>query len=346
MPQPTTAQIAEALAAFQHQPRPLVIGLLGTTATGKTDTALVFKQQIDTHLERDFIRLINMDSVQHYRELEIGTAKPPLPERRLFALMDWISPAQAYSVADYVKDAEQTIAQALANKQLPMLVGGSMMYFQALQRGLDTLPASNSSVRASLQQELATKGYTALLAELQLVDPVLANRLAANDHQRLVRGLEVYRLCGQPLSSLHTSRAAVNGRTYHILPIVITPDKQWVNQRIAQRLEGMFAQGLVDEVISLKKIHHKSLHCPAFRAIGYRQVLDMLDAKFDEKQLFEKVLFATRQLAKRQRTWLNQWPQAARMSYIENAKRAAYLGTIAHSEVSKLSTELQIAYKR
>jgi len=298
-----------------------VLALFGPTATGKTDLAQAYKQELDNALGRSLVRLINMDSVQCYRELEIGTAKPPQPERKLFALMDFLAPDQPYSVARYLTDVEATIKTALEQAQLPLLVGGTMMYFRALEQGLAAMPESDPAVRAELKSELAQKGYVAMLNLLREVDPPLAARLAPNDTQRLLRGLEVYRLCGEPLSSLHNKGTDRAPRAYRLAPVCINPDKAWVNQRIALRLKAMLAQGLVSEVIDLAARFPNALNMPAFRSVGYRQVLDMLNGVFDEEELYDRVLFGTRQLAKRQRTWLRQWPCAVRMQSVENTER-------------------------
>lgn len=258
--------------------------------------------------------------------MDIGTAKPSAAELAAVPhhLINIRDPLNAYSAAEFVSDAHDLIADITARGKLPVLVGGTMMYFKALFDGLDDMPKANPALRAQLEREAAEKGWAALHAELAQVDPVTAARLNPADSQRIQRALEVYRASGQPLSSFHKSKmiatcadgtgaTALNGTQKAInnpLLISLEPqDRAWLHQRIAQRFDAMLASGFMEEIIGLRARGDLHLDLPAMRCVGYRQAWEALDGLWPLVELRDKGIFATRQLAKRQITWLRSMPQ-------------------------------------
>jgi tRNA dimethylallyltransferase len=245
--------------------------------------------------------------------MDIGTAKPTAAELALVPhhLIDILDPAQRYSAAQFVQDATRLIAQIQSRGRLPLLVGGTMLYFKALFNGLDAMPPANAAVRAQIDAQAATHGWPALHAQLAQVDAVTAARLSPNDSQRIQRALEVYRSTGKPLSSYHRQAQAApenianSGATTGAPLISLEPtDRAWLHARIAQRLEVMLQAGLVDEVQALRVRGDLHLDLPSMRCVGYRQTWQMLDGVFPPAELQERCVFATRQLAKRQITWM------------------------------------------
>ena len=283
--------------------------LAGPTASGKTAAALAIAAAwADTRP----IEIVSVDSALVYRGMDIGTAKPSAAERALVPhhLIDVIEPSEAYSAARFVVDAQRLIGEISARGNLPLLVGGTMLYFKALFEGLDAMPAADRDVRAALAAKLERDGLHALYRELQRVDPVTAARLKPADQQRIQRALEVFRVSGQPLSSFHTEKAALA----HAPLISLEPgERAWLHQRIEMRFHQMIEQGLVDEVRALGERGDLDADMPSMRCVGYRQTWEAL-VEGDLSDLPERGVAATRQLAKRQMTWLRGMPQRHRIA--------------------------------
>ncbi len=302
-------------------PHTFCIALAGPTASGKTAAALAIAQEYP-------VEIISVDSALVYRGMDIGTAKPSASERAAVPhhLIDIRDPLQAYSAAEFVHDAQQLIADISARGRLPLLVGGTMLYFKALFDGLDDMPKADPAVRAALLVEASAQGWPALHQQLAQVDPVTAARLAPLDSQRISRALEVFRLTGQPLSFFHQRNAIKNTAdsappvSANILISLEPADRAWLHERIARRFDAMLAAGLIDEVRALRARGDLTPDLPSMRCVGYRQAWEALEAleadgpgkNFSEKDfniLRDKGIFATRQLAKRQITWLRSMPQ-------------------------------------
>jgi tRNA dimethylallyltransferase len=283
-----------------------LLAIAGPTASGKTAAALAIAQ------ERS-VEIISVDSALVYRGMDIGTAKPSAEELAAVPhhLIDIRDPLQAYSAAEFVQDATRLIADIQARGKLPLLVGGTMLYFKALFEGIDDMPKADPATRAALEAEAQARGWPALHAELAQVDPVTAARLHPTDSQRIQRALEVYRLSGQPLSSFHTAKnAAPSALAQATTLISLEPnDRAWLHERIAQRFDTMLAAGFLDEVQRLRARGDLHPELPSMRCVGYRQAWEALDGVFPLSELRERGIFATRQLAKRQITWLRSMPQ-------------------------------------
>lgn len=279
---------------------------MGPTASGKTDLALRLADALP-------VSLISVDSALIYRGMDIGTAKPDAQTlaRYPHALIDIRDPAESYSAAEFRDDALQLIQQAHQQQRLPVLVGGTMMYFNALQQGLAVLPASDPALRAELEAQRLQQGNAALHQRLQQVDPVMAARLNTSDSQRIQRALEVYLLSGKPLSQHWQEQEQVE-LPFRILPLALMPDdRAWLHARIALRFDLMLELGFEAEV---RQLHQRAdLHAglPSIRCVGYRQMWDYLDGRLEYAQMRERGIVATRQLAKRQYTWLRGWPELA-----------------------------------
>ena len=276
-----------------------VVLLVGPTASGKSAAALELAQQFNAEI-------ISIDSALIYRDMNIGTAKPSAEEQARVPhhLIDLIAPTEAYSVARFLIDCRAAIDAIHSRGRLPLLVGGTMMYANTLVRGLSDVPPSDSAIRAEISAERERDGIEALHERLRAVDPVTAARLPATDKQRIERALEVWRLTGAPLSSLQGKRTrALVGLETRVLRWM-PEDRAWLHARCEERLRTMFAQGLVAEVKSLRERYELGNDMPSMRCVGYRQVLDVLEGRAPEAEMFERSLFATRQLAKRQITWL------------------------------------------
>ena len=285
--------------------KPLAVTIMGPTASGKTAAAL----EIARHLP---VEIISVDSALVYRGMDIGTAKPTAEERAAAPhhLIDILDPAESYSAMQFREDAIQLIQDISARGRLPLLVGGTMLYFKALQDGLDELPQANPEVRAQLDAEAARIGYPALHARLAGLDPTTAARLKPNDAQRIQRALEIITLTGQPMSAL-LAQQPKPVLPFDVLPIALEPsDRSVLHQRIAQRFDAMLASdGLIKEVSTLRQRGDLHLGLPSMRCVGYRQAWEYLDGLYDKAALREKGIAATRQLAKRQLTWLRSMPQ-------------------------------------
>lgn len=288
--------------------RPRWIGLAGPTASGKTAIALALAERLP-------LEIVSVDSALIYRGMDIGTAKPSPAERAQVPhhLIDILDPAESYSAARFVQDAQALINAIHARGRLPLLVGGTMLYFKALIDGLDAMPGSDSTVRAALDAQAAALGWPALHAQLAQVDPATAARLAPHDAQRIQRALEVWQLTGQPLSAFHQrSRAAATPPVHRLLSL--EPDNRaWLHERIAQRFEAMQQAGFLDEVLALRQRGDLHGDLPSMRCVGYRQAWEALDEGLHGSALhrywLERGVAATRQLAKRQLTWLRGMPR-------------------------------------
>ena len=276
--------------------RPLhAIALAGPTASGKSALAMAAAARWP-------LEIISVDSAQVYRGMDIGTAKPSLAEQAAVPhhLINILDPAQAYSAARFVADARRLIGEINNRGRTALLVGGTMLYFKALRDGIDALPAADAAVRAALDARAAQEGWPALHAELARIDPLTAARLAATDAQRIQRALEVFALSGQPMSALH-GRAHSTGLSLPLLALE-PASRPWLHARIAQRFDAMLAAGLLDEVRTLRRRADLHPKLPSMRCVGYRQAWAALDG--DETGLRDTGIAATRQLAKRQLTWL------------------------------------------
>ena len=281
------------------------IALAGPTASGKTAAALAIAQ-------RHAVEIVSVDSALVYRGMDIGTAKPTAQEQAAAPhhLIDIRDPLQAYSAAEFVTDATRLINEITARGRLALLVGGTMLYFKALAQGIDDMPKADPAIRAALAQEALEHGWPALHAALARVDPVTAARLNPADTQRVQRALEVFRACGQPMSSLQTGKTDARHKTEHDrLLISLEPqDRGWLHQRIAQRFDAMLDAGFLQEVRALRARADLNANLPAMRCVGYRQAWQALEGDWPLGELRDKGIFATRQLAKRQLTWLRSMP--------------------------------------
>lgn len=289
------------MPAPRHPP---AIFLMGPTASGKTALAVSLMEHVP-------LEIISVDSALVYRGMNIGTAKPESATltRAPHHLLDIRDPIEAYSAAAFCEDALRLMADIVARGKVPLLVGGTMLYFRALLKGLDDLPRADALLRQKLEQAAASRGWPALHAELAKVDPVTAARLAPNDSQRIGRALEIFQLSGTPMSALLDKAQSV--LPYRVLQLALIPsDRAVLHQRIAARFDTMLAAGLIDEVKTLRRTYELSPDLPAMRAVGYRQACAYLDGEIDLGELREQGIAATRQLAKRQLTWLRSWPDA------------------------------------
>ncbi|QGA48115.1 tRNA (adenosine(37)-N6)-dimethylallyltransferase MiaA [Pseudomonas brassicacearum] len=315
---------------------PPAIFLMGPTAAGKTDLAIELTKVLPCEL-------ISVDSALVYRGMDIGTAKP---SKALLAeyphrLIDILDPAEAYSAADFRRDALQAMADITARGKIPLLVGGTMLYYKALVEGLADMPAADPEVRAQIEEEAARLGWQALHEQLAIIDPESAARIHPNDPQRLSRALEVYRVSGQSMTALRqrqsaqSTEAAASGLQqlpYTVANLAIAPaNRQVLHRRIEQRFTLMLEQGFIDEVVALRERSDLHAGLPSIRAVGYRQVWDYLDGKLTSAEMQERGIIATRQLAKRQFTWLRSWTGLHWLDSLDcdNLPRALkYLGTI------------------
>ncbi len=284
------------------------IAITGPTAAGKSAAAMALARALAAR--GIGVEIISVDSALVYRGMDIGTAKPAAADRAEVPhhLIDLIDPASAYSAAQFVADARRLIADIGARGHLPLLVGGTMMYFKALRDGIDVMPAADAAIRSAIDARAANEGWPALHAQLALVDPATAARLAPLDSQRIQRALEVWQLSGQPLSKFHRAGRDDNNDSHRDaakMPLIsLEPaSRAWLHQQIALRFEAMLAAGFVDEVRALKARPDLHAGLPSMRCVGYRQAWAALEAG-DLSPLREQGVAATRQLAKRQLTWL------------------------------------------
>jgi tRNA dimethylallyltransferase len=258
------------------------------------------------------VEIVSLDSAQVYRGMDIGTAKPSAAERRAVPhhLLDLLDPTEAYSAGRFREDALRAIGEIHARKRIPLLVGGTMLYYRALAQGIDNLPQAEPGLRAQLDARAARHGWPALHADLARVDPAIAARFSPNDAQRIQRALEVWELTGKPISELQSGAAAE--LPFELQAFALVPaDRAELHQRIAGRFEAMLQAGLVEELRALKTKYELNAQLPSMRAVGYRQAWQFLEGEIGESELRETGIAATRQLAKRQLTWLRSLPGLA-----------------------------------
>ena len=288
---------------------PPAIFLMGPTASGKTDLALQLVRELPCEI-------ISVDSALIYRGMDIGSAKPSVEILQDYPhhLVDILDPAQSYSAAQFRNDALAAMADITARGRIPLLVGGTMLYYKALTEGLASMPAADAQVRAALELQAEAEGWAALHAELGRVDPVSAERIHPNDPQRIMRALEVWRVSGQSMTEHRLQQAlqkqASNGGhlPYNVATFAIAPQQRSVlHERIAQRFHLMLEQGFVAEVEALRQRGDLHPDLPSIRAVGYRQAWSYLQGDCTYEEMIERGIIATRQLAKRQFTWLRSW---------------------------------------
>jgi tRNA dimethylallyltransferase len=283
--------------------------LVGPTGIGKTGLALRLAETLP-------LEIVSIDSALVYRGMDIGTAKPTREERAAVPhhLIDIRDPAESYSAAAFVRDALQAVAAIQSRGKLPLLVGGTLLYVKALREGLSELPASTPMLRAQIDAEALAKGWPALHAELAQVDPYTAARLHTTDAQRIQRALEVFRASGRPLSDWHANAPKAPGMDWPLISLE-TEDRAWLHQRLDARFDAMLAAGFLDEVRALRARGDLHLGLPSMRCVGYRQAWEGLDAANppDLPLLRERAQAATRQLAKRQFTWLRSMKDRQRI---------------------------------
>lgn len=294
-------------------PAPAIF-LMGPTASGKTGAAVALAAALP-------VEIISVDSAMVYRDMDIGTAKPDAAtlQQAPHHLIDLIPPTQAYSAANFRQDALDWMADISARGRIPLLVGGTMLYFKALEQGMSGLPEADAQVRMSLDAEAAAIGWPAMHAKLAGVDALTAARLAPNDSQRIQRALEVHAISGRRLSDLIAEQSS-QALPYQVLKIALLPsDRQQLHERIALRFEQMLGAGLVDEVRALLiKYPVLTAESTAMRCVGYRQVLHYLAGEIGLEELRDRGIFATRQLAKRQLTWLRGMPQVRALDCLQS----------------------------
>ncbi len=307
--------------------RPLAVAIMGPTASGKTAAALAIGARIDAEI-------ISVDSALVYRGMDIGTAKPTREELAAVPhhLIDIIDPLDAYSVAQFRTDTLRLVDDIAARGKLPLLVGGTMLYFKGLADGLDDLPGADPALRAELEHEAARHGWPAMHARLQALDPQTAARLAPNDAQRIQRALEICTLAGRPMSELLAQREKTE-LPFELLSFALEPSERAVlHQRIARRFDLMLAEGehgnLLTEVELLRRRGDLHPGLPSMRCVGYRQAWEYLDGYIDFATLRETGIIATRQLAKRQLTWLRAMPQRVVLDCLGPDPAAAMLAQI------------------
>lgn len=285
--------------------KPLVVSIMGPTASGKTAAALAIAKSIPCEI-------ISVDSALIYRGMDIGTAKPSDEERSQVPhhLIDILDPSLSYSVKQFRDDALRLIADIQARSKLPLLVGGTMLYFKALRDGLDDLPSADLALRSQLDMEITRHGTAALHARLRELDSITAERLNPNDTQRVQRAMEIILLSGQPMSS-QLDKADKPELPFELMSLALEPsDRKVLHERIAQRFDVMLSAkpGLIEETAALKQRSDLHIGLPSIRCVGYRQAWDYLDGKINRDNLREMGIAATRQLAKRQLTWLRSMP--------------------------------------
>ncbi len=295
---------------------------MGPTASGKTDLAIRLRQQLP-------VELISVDSALIYRDMDIGTAKPDAAElaQAPHRLIDIRDPSQSYSAADFREDALKEMADIVAAGRIPLLVGGTMLYFKALLEGLSPLPQADPAIRAEIEQQAREQGWLALHQELQQIDPVSATRIHPNDPQRLSRALEVFRISGKTLTELTQTQ----GETlpYQVHQFAITPmDRAVLHQRIEQRFDKMIKAGFEQEVRALYERGDLHPDLPSVRCVGYRQMWDYFDGNCTLDEAVFRGICATRQLAKRQITWLRSWKA---LTWLDSSDVEKALQTVTNS---------------
>ena len=272
---------------------------MGPTASGKSAVALDLAARLP-------VEIVSVDSAQVFRGMDVGTAKPSAAERAAVPhhLIDIIDPTQSYSAAQFRADALRLMREIATRGRVPLLVGGTMLYFKALREGLSVLPQADDAVRSAIDTEARERGWPALHAELACVDPATASRLEPADSQRIQRALEVFRLAGRPMSELLGRRDKVT-LPFHLVQVALAPsDRGELHRRIEARFIAMLKKGVIEELRSLRSRYTLRVGLPSMRCVGYRQVWEFLEGVFDAQALRDRGIYATRQLAKRQLTWL------------------------------------------
>ena len=286
--------------------KPNVVCLMGPTASGKTGLAVELASQHD-------YEIVSVDSALVYRDMDIGTAKPDAETLRMapHRLIDIIDPSASYSAADFLKDVAVEIDDIVAGGKTPLLVGGTMMYFNALQKGLAEMPSADAALRAELDAHIAEHGLASLHEELQRIDPESAARINPNDPQRLQRAVEVYRLTGKTMTQLWAEQES-QSPPYNLINLAVMPeDRSTLHKRIEQRFDIMMEEGFLEEVERLYQRGDLTIEMPSIRCVGYRQLWQYLAGEDSLDDAIYKGVVATRQLAKRQLTWLRGWDELA-----------------------------------
>lgn len=292
---------------------PLAIFLMGPTASGKTGLAVALRQRLP-------VELISVDSALVFKEMDIGTAKPDKDTLAIapHALIDIISPTEVYSAAQFRQDALQQMQNSIARGNIPLLVGGTMLYFKALLEGLSALPEADPEIREQIEQDAKTVGWPNMHAKLSVIDPLTAARIKPNDAQRIERALEVYRITGKTMTELHQLSQGQR-LPYQTLQLALLPsDRSILHQRIEQRFDLMLSQGFESEVRTLlTRYPMLNSEYPSMRCVGYRQALEYIHGDCDYATFRQKSIFATRQLAKRQMTWLRGMDTTEVFDYLD-----------------------------
>lgn len=305
---------------------PRAIFIMGPTASGKTGVAVHLAQKLP-------IELISVDSALVYQEMNIGTAKPDAATLAIAPhhLVDIVSPISAYSAAAFRTDALDLMADIHQRGKVPVLVGGTMLYFNALEHGLSGLPEANPTIRQAIEAEAAEFGWPYMHQKLAKIDPDTAERLAPNDMQRIERALEVYQITDQTMTALYQQQTK-SKLPYELLKIALVPnDRNVLHQRIAQRFDDMLAHGLIEEVKGLiKRYPDLTAESTAMRCVGYRQVLMYLNGEYDQEELRDRGIFATRQLAKRQLTWLRGMQDIMEINCLQDALNEVVLQKVSN----------------
>lgn len=297
--------------------RPAAICLMGPTASGKTGIAVEL-------VERLPLAIISVDSALVFRDMDIGTAKPEADvlARAPHRLVDFLDPAESYSAAAFREDCLGEMAAITRGGEIPFLVGGTMLYFRALQHGIGGLPEADEQVRARLSEQAKEIGWAAMHARLAQIDPQSASKIHPNDPQRIQRALEIYQLTGKTRSQLHAAQTEPRLPHRLLKLAILPPDREQLTSRISMRLKTMFMSGFVDEVRALRERGDLNLDMPSMRSVGYRQVWGYLDGDYGYDEMVEKAVHATRQLAKRQMTWLRSEKALVAISSAADAELA------------------------
>ena len=289
--------------------------LMGPTAAGKTEAAIFLHEKYNCDI-------ISVDSALVYKQMDIGTAKPSTEElqKSPHALVDIIEPWESYSTANFCKDAYGLMEQSIAKNKTPLLAGGTMLYYRSLQHGLSKLPDADEGIRQKLLDEAETHGWEYMHQLFQKIDPESAARIKKTDPQRIQRALEVFHISGKTMTELHKEDQG-NELDYQVLKIIIAPDRSLLHERIEQRFRQMVQNGFIEEVEKLKANPKTKLEMPSMRCVGYRQVWQYLDGEFDYDEMIFRGIVATRQLAKRQWTWLRKendaiWLDSTKPGYL------------------------------
>ncbi|MGL4231177.1 MAG: tRNA (adenosine(37)-N6)-dimethylallyltransferase MiaA [Casimicrobium sp.] len=307
---------------------PPVVLLIGPTASGKSAAALSLAETFNAEI-------VSIDSALVYRDMNIGTAKPTAEEKARVPhhLIDLIDPTERYSVAQFLSDAMRAIREIQARGRMPLLVGGTMLYANALLVGMSDVPPTDEVVRDEVNTMIRANGIEALHAALAKVDPETASRLPATDTQRIGRAYEVWLQTGKPISSMQAQRNWALKDVAHLTIRWLPEDRKWLHERCERRLREMFDAGFVDEVKSLTMKYKLNAEMASMRCVGYRQVLDVLEGRAPESEMFDRALFATRQLAKRQITWLKSLP--GEIVHCDHADALARATTLIETAIQK-----------